>query len=140
MVMSYDKEQTINYLIGKNIKPSLQRIAIMQYMLNHLEHPTVDDVYQALAREIPTLSKTTVYNTMSLLESAGAINSLTIDEKNVRYDSNNERHAHLKCRKCGRVFDMKMPTMTDGESDDFEIDKIEILYYGICKECRRKQE
>lgn len=140
MVMSYDKEQTINYLIGKNIKPSLQRIAIMQYMLNHLEHPTVDDVYQALAKEIPTLSKTTVYNTMSLLESAGAINSLTIDEKNVRYDSNTERHAHLKCRKCGRVFDMKMPTMTDGESGDFEIDKIEILYYGICKECRRKQE
>jgi len=138
--MNYDKEQTINYLISKNIKPSLQRIAIMQYMLNHLEHPTVDEVYQALAKEIPTLSKTTVYNTMTLLESAGAINSLTIDEKNIRYDSVTEQHAHLKCRKCGRIFDIKMPTMTDSESGDFEIDKIEILYYGICKECQHKQE
>lgn len=139
-MMNYDKEQTINYLISKNIKPSLQRIAIMQYMLNHLEHPTVDEVYQALAKEIPTLSKTTVYNTMTLLETAGAINSLTIDEKNIRYDSVINQHAHLKCRKCGRIFDIKMPTMTDSESGDFEIDKIEILYYGICKECQLKQE
>lgn len=139
-MMNYDKEQTINYLISKNIKPSLQRIAIMQYLLNHLEHPTVDEVFQALAKEIPTLSKTTVYNTMTLLESAGAINTLTIDEKNVRYDSITEQHAHLKCRKCGRIFDLKMPAMTDSESGDFEIDKIEILYYGICKECQHKQE
>jgi len=137
---NYDKEQTINYLISKNIKPSLQRIAIMQYLLNHLNHPTVDEVFQALAKEIPTLSKTTVYNTMTLLESAGAINSLTIDEKNVRYDSVTEQHAHLKCRKCGRIIDLKMPTMTDSGSGDFEIDKIEILYYGICKECQLKQE
>ena len=44
----YDREQTINYLISKNIKPSLQRIAIMQYMMNHRVHPTVDEVYQTI--------------------------------------------------------------------------------------------
>lgn len=134
----YDREQTINYLISKNIKPSLQRIAIMQYMMNHRVHPTVDEVYQALSKEIPTLSKTTVYNTLTLFESAGAVVSITIDEKNVRYDSTTEQHAHLKCRRCGRVFDMKMPVMTDWQSADFEIDKVEILYYGICKECQLK--
>lgn len=50
---AYDK------LVAVGIRPSLQRLAIMDYLLHHPIHPTIDDVYQALCKEVPTLSKTT---------------------------------------------------------------------------------
>ena len=55
----------------KNIRPSLLRIKILEYLISVKTHPTVDEIYDKLLPEIPTLSKTTVYNTLKLLVEAG---------------------------------------------------------------------
>lgn len=47
------------YLLSYQIKPSVQRIAIMDYLLKHHTHPSIDEIYMALCQDIPTLSKTT---------------------------------------------------------------------------------
>lgn len=70
------------YLLSYNIKPSVQRIAIMDYLLKHHTHPCIDEIYLALCKDIPTLSKTTVYNTLKLFIEHGAARMLTIDERN----------------------------------------------------------
>lgn len=44
-------------LLEHNIKPSMQRIAIMEYLMNHPIHPSADDIYTALSPSMPTLSK-----------------------------------------------------------------------------------
>ena len=62
----------VKRLQNHNIKPSVQRIAIMNYLIEHRTHPTVDEIYTALSPSIPTLSKTTVYNTLKLLSEQGA--------------------------------------------------------------------
>ena len=67
------------YLLSYNIKPSVQRIAIMDYLLKHHTHPCIDEIYLALCKDIPTLSKTTVYNTLKLFIEHGAARMLTID-------------------------------------------------------------
>ena len=72
----------VKRLQNHNIKPSVQRIAIMNYLIEHRTHPTVDEIYTALSPSIPTLSKTTVYNTLKLLSEQGAAQTLTIDERN----------------------------------------------------------
>ena len=74
--------KSYDYLISYNIKPSVQRIAIMDYLLAHKTHPSIDEIYLALCKDIPTLSKTTVYNTLKLFVEHGAALMLTIDEKN----------------------------------------------------------
>ena len=83
-----------------NIKPSVQRIAIMNYLMEHHTHPTVDEIYTALSPSIPTLSKTTVYNTLKLLSEQGAAQTLTIDERNTCYDADTNPHAHFLCKRC----------------------------------------
>ncbi len=50
-----------DYLEKCGIKPSLQRIAIVEYLMENRIHPTADDIYHALCIQVPTLSKTTVY-------------------------------------------------------------------------------
>ena len=61
------------YLLERDIKPSVQRIAVMTYLLEHRTHPTVDEIYLELQDKIPTLSKTTIYNTLKLFVEKKAI-------------------------------------------------------------------
>ena len=74
------------HLLKYDIKPSSQRIVIMDYLLNNRTHPTSNDIYNALKDDNPTLSKTTVYNTLKLFEEKGAVLNLSIDEKNAHFD------------------------------------------------------
>ena len=55
------------YLREHGISPSYQRIRVFEYLISNKNHPTVDMIYKELIKEIPTLSRTTVYNTLNLL-------------------------------------------------------------------------
>ena len=92
-----------NYLLQHEVKSSVQRLAIITYLHEHRTHPTVDDIYAGLIEQMPTLSKTTVYNTLNLFYQQGAVLALTIDDKNVRYDIDTSDHAHFKCLQIGRA-------------------------------------
>ena len=62
---------TADYLLSHGIKPSVHRVAVMNFLLNNRIHPTVDTIYAALAPSIRTLSKTTVYNSLKLFVEKG---------------------------------------------------------------------
>ena len=74
---------TIDYLAAHGIKPSVQRIAVMDYLLRHHTHPQAEDIYCALLPSMPTLSRTTVYNTLRLLTEQGAVCQLPLDDRRV---------------------------------------------------------
>ena len=82
-------------LVEHGIKPSLQRIAVLEYLMTHATHPTVDTIFSDLYPSIPTLSKATVYNTLKLLVQCGAVNMITIEEKNACYEDCNKRYMHF---------------------------------------------
>ena len=126
-----------------NIKPSVQRISIMSYLMEHRTHPTVDEIYTALSPSIPTLSKTTVYNTLKLLSEQGAAQTLTIDERNTCYDADTTPHAHFLCKHCGKVYDLECPAnvkkVEDMDMNGDDVQEIHYYYKGICKYCIEEQ-
>lgn len=129
------------YLIEHGIKPSLQRMAVMEYLLTHKTHPTADEIYHALYPSIPTLSKTTVYNTLKLFVEHKAVLSLDINERNTHFDGDVSPHSHFRCRVCGTIFDMAVPNSVITqvpEVDGFDIDEVQIYYKGVCKHCKPK--
>ena len=95
-------------LTDHGVKPSAQRLAVMEYLMEHLTHPSADEIYCALHPAMPTLSKTTVYNTLRLLTEKGAAIQLTIDERNVCFDADTTPHAHFLCTRCGKVYDVPL--------------------------------
>lgn len=134
-------KDTAKYLIEKGIHPSLQRIHIMNYLLNHRTHPTVDDIYMALSETIPTLSKTTIYNTLQLFNEKGAVTALNIDEKTTHFDGDITDHAHFQCLGCGKIFDVPIENniSTPDMLKNFSITNRQINYKGYCPECRKKE-
>ena len=115
--------EAIDRLVSHNIRPSAQRISIMGYLLTHRTHPTVDAIYNDLVKNMPTLSKTTIYNTLKLLEEHDAIIELTIDKKTAHYDGMTEPHSHFTCKSCGKIIDMQLQKVDqDQTSHDFIID------------------
>ncbi len=130
------------YLTDHDIKPSMQRVAIMQYLLDHLTHPTIDQIYHDLVPEMPTLSKTTVYNTLKLFHDKKAVIALLIDERNVRYDGDTSIHAHFKCKKCEAIYDVPLDK-TDipifKGDQDLHPEETQIYFIGTCKKCTQNQ-
>jgi len=122
-------------LLSKNIRPSVIRLKILEYLRSVCSHPTVEDVYFTLSGEIPTLSRTSVYNTLKLLAEEGIVKVLTIDGTHVRYDGCTDFHGHFMCSECGTVYDFEI---ADGKAkgiEDFEISSREVFYCGKCKNC-----
>jgi Fe2+ or Zn2+ uptake regulation protein len=131
--------QAHRYLMQFSIRPSVQRTAVMEYLMNHRTHPTVDEIYLALSPGIPTLSKTTVYNTLNLFIAKGAVQMLTIDEKNARYDADMSKHAHFYCNSCGKVYDimnLKPEAYEVPVEPQFTVESVQLSVYGMCKSCK----
>lgn len=131
-------------LVECDIRPSVQRLAIMDYLITHPIHPTIDDVYKGLCDQVPTLSRTTVYNTLRMMSEKHAAQMITIDDHRVCYDGNIKNHVHFYCKKCGKVIDLmheKAPQLSSDIIVDGNIVQEEQLYYkGICSECAKKEK
>lgn len=130
------------YMLEYDIKPSMQRMAIMDYLIGHRVHPTADEIYSALFPVMPTLSKTTVYNTLRLFSEQGAVKALVIDEKNVRFDIDTSSHAHFMCLGCGCVYDIPIEDARAIELDgvgELLITETHLYYKGYCKKCAEEK-
>lgn len=124
------------YLAAQNIRPSYQRVRILQYLMEKRSHPTADEIYRALTREIPGLSRTTVYNTLGLFIDRQIVQPLTIEENQTRYDADVLEHGHFQCRRCGRVYDFSLDSLLLSGLEGFAIESRQVYLKGICPACR----
>lgn len=139
--MNQTSQHIADMLKEAHLRPSLQRIAILEYLNTHFTHPTVDEIYAALAPTMPTLSKTTVYNTLRSLTDAGLALALTLDDKNTHYDGTLHPHAHGICCACGQIKDIFLHnenTFTLPQVHGMQLHRAEISYFGLCDTCRQK--
>jgi Fe2+ or Zn2+ uptake regulation protein len=125
------------FLLSYGVKPSHHRIQVLRYLLENRNHPTVDTIFQALRSDIPTLSKTTLYNTLNLFVEKKIASLITIEENEARYDADTSLHGHFKCIECGRIFDIKLqlPDLAFAELDNFEVFETQLYFQGICPQC-----
>ena len=135
-------ESISEYLKDNGIKPSYQRIKIFEYLYHTGSHPKVDTIYKALASEIPTLSKTTVYNTLNLFIEKNIVNMVTIEENETRYDADVSVHGHFKCDLCSEVTDFEADVvgMHTSLGGNYRISQRDIFFRGICDKCNKPKE
>lgn len=130
------------YLKKHEIKPSYQRIKIFEYLEANKNHPTVDMIYRALCPQIPTLSKTTVYNTFNLFIEKKIVNIIVIEENETRYDSIIDIHGHFKCDVCGKIYDIDIDEKALGDEflQSHDIKEQHYYFKGTCQECLKNNK
>ncbi|HHW28933.1 MAG TPA: transcriptional repressor [Syntrophomonadaceae bacterium] len=121
----------------KNIGLSHQRLKVLEYLAQNRCHPTVDQIYTELQKDIPTLSKTTVYNTLRILAEAGLVKVISIEDKECRFDIDTEDHGHFKCESCGTIFDfpVDIDSLIPEELSNFKINDKNVYFKGLCPGC-----
>ncbi len=128
-----------NNLAGQGIKPTYQRLCVLEFLEQAAEHPTAEMIYENVVRKIPTMSRTTVYNTLNLFQESGIIHAVTITGTEARYGVAEHAHHHFLCRQCGKIYDIDVTCpFADGHQHEVEghaIQEIHGYFKGICRDC-----
>jgi Fe2+ or Zn2+ uptake regulation protein len=121
----------------RNINLSYQRLKVLEYLAQNQCHPTVDRIFTDLQKDISTLSKTTVYNTLRILVEAGLVRVITIEDNETRYDINIENHGHFKCVNCGTIYNFRIDidSLSSADLSNFKINDKNVYFKGICPRC-----
>lgn len=135
--MDVSADELMDIFKRRNIRPSYSRIKILEYLMVNRNHPTVDEIYSRLVGEIPTLSKTTVYNALNAFVDAGLARVIAIEDNETRYDADVSDHGHFKCERCGRIYDFPVDTdnFRSAALDRFRITQRDVYFKGICPDC-----
>jgi Fur family peroxide stress response transcriptional regulator len=123
--------------IGLKLTP--QRLAILKYLEGNKSHPSADEIYRAVSKSFPTMSFSTVYNTLEALRQRGNVLELTADPHKKRFETNTDPHHHLVCVRCRRITDIDVNydlSLPEAAREGYEILSNHIEFYGICPRCR----
>lgn len=136
-------DELITKYKNKGFKITPQRIAILEFLEGNTAHPTAEEIFKAVKKKYPAISFATIYNTLKYLRQRSDIAEITINPEKKHYDPNTAIHHHIICEVCGRVEDVfkdysKTLTIPNYLYKKFEIKKVHVDFYGLCKKCQRK--
>ena len=124
---------------------TIQKELVLTTVQNLKKHVTADEVYEHITKDHPSISRGTVYRNLSLFSEEGAIQKVEVPDGPDRFDFTLKDHYHVKCIKCGEIFDVDMvciPNLLTKINDEHGIKFInyDIFFKGICKTCLDKEK
>jgi len=134
----------ITLLKTKELKATPQRISVLKE-LGKKTHPTIDDLYEALRKENPSMSLATVYKNLATLKEKGVVIEVNTTEGKMRYDIYSKPHIHLICQKCGVIEDVDYDQSlfayqtTLEQAKSVKIDRMDVIAsVELCAVCQKK--
>ena len=134
-------ETVIQKLRENGHKVTPQRLAIINILAKSEGHLSVDDIYDKIIRDFPTMSLATVYRNILLIKTLGEVLELGFPDGSNRYDGNKPYpHPHVICIKCKKIVDPDLDSL-DEVKNEVELEtKFKILnhrldFFGICSNC-----
>lgn len=124
---------------------SKQREKILEVLSNNAVHPTAERLLEILKDEDTSIGMTTLYRNLNQLANAGLIKKIDGLEASAHYDHNTFDHYHLICVECKKVFDIPSdvaPNLVKNTqaATGFDIINHDIVFHGICSECKKRKE
>ncbi len=119
-----------------------QRAAVYRYLCSTTSHPTAEDVFVALRRDVAEISLATVYKSLETLVGCGLAQRLHYGESSARYDGCTDPHYHAHCEGCGRLIDVPgnvelEPVVALAEAQaNFQVTGVRLELSGLCAECQ----
>ena len=124
------------------MKYTNQRVAILDFLKDNLNHPTVEEIFEEVKQNLPRITKATVYKNLKVLVDNGLIKEVNIKGVS-RFEAKIEPHHHIICKTCGKIIDFKSKELINyalkmiEEQREIIIDSAETTFFGHCKICDR---
>ena len=123
----------------EGLKLTHQRIEIFRELVSTEDHPDAETVFEGVREHLPSISRDTVYRTLSTLEQTGLVRRLDFSWGRGRFDGNPDVHHHFICTECGLVRDFTSRTFDELSPPSRvrawgEVRGMQVQLRGICSE------
>lgn len=125
----------------RGLRVTRGRLAVLE-VLDRQPHSSAETVVEEVHRGLPDVSIQSVYNVLNDLTEQGILRRFTPPHSAALYETRvNDNHHHAICTGCGRVEDVDCavghaPCLTPSENHGMAIQIADVLYQGICEDCR----
>ena len=134
-------------LKSNNLKYTTQRELILKIIYDNDGHFTPEDIYNLIKENHPEvkLGIATVYRTLTLLEDAHIVSSISFGTQGKKYEFGlKEHHDHLVCLSCGRIEEFLDKTIEKqqekvAEKFNFKMTNHTMKILGTCSVCQAKE-
>ena len=129
----------------RTTRNTLQREIVHRAILSMQGHVTADMVYERIHAAHPSISRATVYRNLRMLEAEGRILRIEVPGSADCFEARVQEHYHIRCARCGKLFDAKLPympklvEMEQAADSAFEICACNLLFVGYCPDCRKER-
>lgn len=94
-----------NQIIEAGLKATHPRIVVLNEMINSLDHPSAERVYDRIKDANPSISLGSVYRILDDLVDGGLIRRVSVKSGSKRYDGNLSPHGHIYCFRSDEIQD-----------------------------------
>jgi Fur family peroxide stress response transcriptional regulator len=125
---------------SNGLKITPQRIAVYKALIESFDHPTAEEIFKQVRKEMSTISLDTVNRTLQTLIRIGAAFQVEGSGQPRRYDGGLEEHQHFRCIQCGAVIDFHYEPfdnilVPEHLAGQFTILRKSVYFEGICNQC-----
>ncbi|MFZ5447395.1 MAG: Fur family transcriptional regulator [Thermodesulfobacteriota bacterium] len=137
-------ENLIRQLRERGIAVTPQRLAVLGSLQNRRDHPSAENIYQEVRRQLPAISFNTVYKTLEVLCQKGMVIKVNPLHEVARYDGETGPHAHLICRQCHHIVDLdwqpgEFPSLLPDDQHGFQVEHPSLTFWGLCPRCQANE-
>ena len=121
-----------------------QKQAILRHVVVSKSHPTAEEVFSAVQKDLPAIGYATVYRNLATLAKEGKIKEVQFIDKKKRYEGNLHQHQHFICTDCDRIIDLELTELLNIDEASEKIQCHEVTDYnleliGRCTACKKKE-
>jgi Fur family transcriptional regulator, peroxide stress response regulator len=121
------------------MRHSRQRDEILSIVRSRrLDHPTAQQVHDAVRAVMPELSLGTVYRNLHQLVEAGQLSAVETGGA-LHYDWDLKPHHHLHCKACGVLVDLPLDlagtVREQAQALGHDVDDFDLRLRGLCARC-----
>ena len=127
-------------LRSAGLRVTRPRLAVLAALAD-APHASADAVHARVQEQVGPVSRQAVYDVLRALGDAALVRRLVIGNASLYELDEHDNHHHLLCRECGALADVPCavgaaPCLTPSHDHGFEVEVADVLYSGLCPDCR----
>jgi len=136
------------FLKDRDLKTTSQRdLIVKEIFLSPHQHFSADELLETVRKKDSSISRATVYRTLSLLLESSMMEELDIGKGHKYYETmfGVSHHDHLICLKCEKIVEFESPEIEALQDEIIKKSGFKSVYhshkiFGYCSVCKKKEK